>query len=165
MDLSGIVKVRYGEYNEETTDNNSVVETPVEQPKTEPAETAPETKPSVYSLICMELGKRGISDNDTIMKFYIDSKLESVVEDGVAVFVAGKLGEKIEDSTPDEEIVKIENALKEKGYECKVSRYKIKRVKPCIRVEAEKNIDDIRNIMTELGYTYKSKYKGSYYFV
>ena len=187
MDLSGIVKVRYGQYDDDTTDTAQDVSN--EQTKVEQvSEPTPETKPTIYSLICMELGKRGISDTDTIMKFYIDSKLNAVTFDGVKEYIDSELGpveEKVEDSAEEpqqeqpqdekseipartyteQETNVIQATLKAKGYDPKVSIYKIKNVTPCIKVELKGYIHGIKDTMSELGYKFKSKYKDSFYFV
>ena len=188
MDLSGIVKVRYGEYKSDDTD--TAQETSKEQTKVEQvSEPTKDIKPTIHSLICMELGKRGISDTDTIMKYYIDSKLDAVTLDGVKDYIDSKLGpveEKVEDSveepqqpqeqpqeeteTPsrtytEQETNVIQATLKAKGYDPKVSLYKIKNTIPCIKVELTGYIHGIKDTMSELGYTFKSKYKDSFYFV
>lgn len=71
----------------------------------------------------------------------------------------------------DETTDKIESALKENGFDVKVSRHKIKYTTPCILVEFESNItkdmdlEPIKEIMGGFGYKYQSRRRNSLYFV
>ena len=71
----------------------------------------------------------------------------------------------------DETTESMESALKEKGYNVKVSRHKIKYVTPCIRVDfefnlkCEFNLEPVKEIMSGFGYNYQSRRRNSAYFV
>lgn len=71
----------------------------------------------------------------------------------------------------DETTESMESALKEKGYNVKVSRHKIKYVTPCIRVDfefnlkREFNLEPIKDIMGTFGYFYQSRRRNSAYFM
>ena len=71
----------------------------------------------------------------------------------------------------DETTESMESALKEKGYNVKVSRHKIKYVTPCIRVDfefnlkREYNLEPVKEVMSTFGYNYQSRRRNSAYFV
>lgn len=179
MDLSGIIKVRYGEYD-----------TPAEGGKA--AAVATESRGSnvpIYDSIKAAAAVCDVLDDDTCFRLYIDSKLHKLSDEAaVEEFVRAKLKEygllkepvaeevkteevETEDvktepqRKSDDEIAAIEDELKSRGYDARVSRYKIKHVTPCIKVEMDGDVEGAKGVMESLGYTYKSKYKSSYYFV
>lgn len=71
----------------------------------------------------------------------------------------------------DETTESMESALKEKGYNVKVSRHKIKYVTPCIRVDFDFNLkrefnsEPVKEVMGEFGYKFQSRRRNSMYFV
>jgi hypothetical protein len=71
----------------------------------------------------------------------------------------------------DETTESMESALKEKGYNVKVSRHKIKYVTPCIRVDFDFNLkrefnsEPVKEVMGEYGYKFQSRRRNSMYFV
>jgi len=71
----------------------------------------------------------------------------------------------------DETTESMESALKEKGYNVKVSRHKIKYVTPCIRVDfefnlkREFNLEPVKDVMNTFGYKFQSRRRNSAYFV
>ena len=171
MDLTNIAKVMRGEFGEPP------------RPQVEEADVVSEETPRscvLFESIRTAAAERGVADDDTYFRLYIDSKLESLgdssrvcdyvdrklAEYGVRDFNADTQPEKGTDEADTKPIAKeIEDAmLKSTGVESVVDTHVIGKTE-CVRVKVTDGADKVKTAMESLGFKYKSKYKDCYHFV
>ncbi len=186
MDLTNIARVMRGEFGEPP------------RPQVEEADVVAKETPRscvLFESIRTAAAERGVADDDTYFRLYIDSKLESLGDSSrVSDYVDRKLAEYgVRDFNADTGVVKakedtkpvvkeIEDALLKsvdkafadvKQIESALSLTGVKSVvdthvigkTECVRVKVADGADKVKTAMESLGFKYKSKYKDCYHFV